>query len=84
MCVLLRSLFDLPVALSVFYLTVPFSLLTCFLFATTRWGCHEKNWAYLAFELMHKVFPCSYRPQVRNSVAVRRNSKVFKYKFVTN
>ena len=44
----------------------------------------KKNWAYLAFELMQNVFPYSYRPQVRNSVVVRRNSKVFKYKFVAN
>ena len=43
-----------------------------------------KNWAYLAFELMQKVFPYSYRPQVRNSVVVRRNSKVFKYNFIAN
>ena len=60
--------------------TVLFSLLTLFLFATTRETVMQ-NWAYLAFELMHKV-SCSYRLQVRGFGVACRNSKVFKYKFI--
>ena len=76
-----ETLFDFPVAICVFYWTVLFSLLTCFLLATTRWGCHEKL-GLLSFRANAESFSCSYRLQVRSSVAAYRNSKVFKYKFV--
>ena len=60
-----------------------FQLLTHFLFATTRWGCHEKP-GLLSFQANAESFSCPYRLQVRRLVAASQNSKIFMYKFVAN
>ena len=58
-----------------------FSLLTCFLFATTRWNCHEIL-GLLSFRANAEVVPSLTDLQVRSSGAVCQNSKAFNYKFV--
>ena len=60
-----------------------FQLLIYFLFATTRWGCHEKL-GLLSFRANAESFFCPYRLQVRRLVAASKNFKVFMYKFVCN
>ena len=53
---LLNSLSDLYNWLCFPDRTILFSLLTCFLFATTRWGCHEIL-GLLSFRANAESFP---------------------------
>ena len=78
---LLNSLSELSIWLCLSDRTVLFSLLTCFLFATTRWDCHEIL-GLLSFRANVESFPTLTDLQVRSSSVACQNSKAFNYKFV--